>query len=66
MATMCCLKDQFWKIAYEECVEAQRLLESFDSLSKNVSSEHMTPFFDHKEGEGIFIYPRSIFRMRIG
>lgn len=25
----------------------------------------MTPFIDHKEGEGIYINPRSILRMRI-
>lgn len=35
------------------------------SSGKAVPHKHRTPFLDHKEGEGIWIHPRSIMRMRV-
>lgn len=60
------VKDQFWKIADKDRMEAQPpFVQSFDSLGEKFSSPDRTPFMDHKEGKGIFINPRSILRMRI-
>lgn len=60
------MKDKFWKIADEDRTEAQPpFKQSSDSSRKNISSAQRTPFMDHKEGDGIFINPRSILRMRI-
>lgn len=59
------VKDQFW-ITVEERMEAQLPFgQSSDSSGENISSDHMTPFMDHKVGEGIFINPRSTLRMTI-
>lgn len=47
-------------------MEAQPPFEqSSDSSSKDISSEYMILFLDHKEGDGIFINLRSILKMRI-
>lgn len=35
------------------------------SSSEAVLHGHQTPFLDHKEGEGIWIHPRSVTRMRV-
>lgn len=60
-------------MCYRTILENADAQPQFEELSSNSSSEnvfsgnhkHMTPFLDHKEGEGIFINPTSILRVRI-
>lgn len=39
--------------------------QSSDSFGESTTLEHKTPFIDNKEGDGTFIHPRLILRMRI-
>lgn len=59
------VKDLFWKLANDNQTEAQIPLEqSSHSYGESATPEYKTLFMDHKEGEGIFVNPRSILRMR--
>lgn len=52
------VKDEFWKIANEDGMEAQPSIEqSSNSSGGNISSAQNTAFMDDKEGKGILINP---------
>lgn len=57
-------------IADEEHMEAQPMFQQLssdlsDETVSSVNREHITPFLVYKGGEGIFINPRTILRIRI-
>lgn len=58
------VKDHLWKKVEENRIKAQISFEpSSDSSGQSAIPDYKTPFVDHKEGEGVFINPRSILRM---
>lgn len=60
------MRDYFWGQVDKNKAEAEFLFElTSSSSSETVPHSHQTPFLDHKEGEGIWIHPRSVMRMRV-
>lgn len=60
------VRDYFWEQVDNNKAEAEFPFElASSSLSETVPHGHQTPFLDHKEGEGIWIHPRSVIRMRV-
>lgn len=59
------VKDYFWGQVEKNKTVAELPFELTSSSSgETVPHNHRTPFLDHKDGEGIWIHPRSIIRMR--
>lgn len=60
------VKDYFWEQVEKNKTEAAIPFELMSSSSAEVVPQnHQTPFLDHKDGEGIWIHPRSVMRMRV-
>lgn len=60
------VKHRFWKTATRTKETQLPCEQSSYSFGESTNPEHKTPFMDHKEGEGIFVYPRWKLKMRVG
>lgn len=60
------VRDYFWEQVDNTKDEAEFPFElASSSSSETIPHGYQTPFLDHKEGEDIWIHPRSVMRMRV-
>lgn len=60
------VRDYFWEQVDTNKTEAEFPFElNSSSSSETIPYGHQTPFLDHKEGEGVWVHPRSVMRMRV-
>lgn len=59
------VEDYFWEQVEKNRTEADIPFKLTSSSSREtIPHDHQTPFMDHKEGQGIWIHPRLVMRLR--